>query len=248
MSGVAEPREIRPGGSTAAGGAVAYRLNKVRRYTLVRGRWLDCGCCNGDYAEGLRAAGASDVTGVDIDPARVARARQRFAAEQLTFVTATGESLPFPDAHFDGILLNEVLEHVDHQSRTLAELHRVLTPGGMLIVFSPNRWFPFEGHGARLGRWNISVPVPVVPWLPRRLSSRVMKARNYWPRELRALVAAAGFDVCAVDFAMPLFGEYAWMPEWAIERYRAGLSDIERSPVLRRFGVSTMVVARRPGV
>jgi hypothetical protein len=43
---------------------------------------------------------------------------------------------------------------------------------------SPNRWFPFEGHGMRfLGR-DFGFPIPFLPWLPNALSSRVMTARN----------------------------------------------------------------------
>lgn len=241
-----EPREIRPGGSTATGGAVDYRLGKVASLTGVRGRWLDCGCCDGAYTVGLRQRGAELAIGSDIDPERVAAASQLLGGGGVSFLAAAAESLPFPDRYFDGVLLNEVLEHVEDQRRALSELRRVLVPGGLLVVFSPNRWFPFEGHGMVLGSKNFGSPVPLLPWLPRRLSLPLMKARNYWPSELRDLVAAAGFDVIHTGFAFPLFSRYPWMPGWAIPRYIRLLPWLERFPVLRRFGVSTFVLARRP--
>lgn len=241
-----EPHEIRPGGSTAAGGVVDYRLRKVAAVAPIRGRWLDCGSCDGEYAAGLLAHGATSVVGTDVDPERVAGSQARYRhLDRLEFVTAAGEELPFPDAHFDGVLLNEVLEHVRDQRQTLTELARVLAPGGVLAVFSPNRWFPFEGHGMAVGSFNIGGPVPLLPWLPRRVAQTVMKARNYWPGELRDLVAGAGLIVDRVDFAFPLFGHYPWMPKSWIRRYLSNLDRVERLRLIRRFGVSTLVVAHR---
>jgi ubiquinone/menaquinone biosynthesis C-methylase UbiE len=242
-----EPREIRPGGSTAAGGVVDYRLDKVAGLVQIRGCWLDCGCCDGEYTAALRERGADLVIGTDVDSVRVARARGRWSDRAgVEFDVATAESLPFDDRHFDGVLLNEVLEHVVDQEAALRELRRVLAPGGVLVVFSPNRWFPFEGHGMIVGSRNFGSPVPLLPWLPRRLSLPVMKARNYWPHELRRLVAAAGFEIAHVGFAFPLFGHYRWLPAWAIRRYLSLLPRLERLPAVRRFGVSTLVLARRP--
>ncbi|QZT62297.1 class I SAM-dependent methyltransferase [Mycolicibacterium austroafricanum] len=240
-----EPREIRPGGSTATGGVVDYRLGLVAGYFRLSGRWLDCGSCDGDYTVALRERGADSVVGADPDHRRTAAARSRWIDRTgVDFVAAAAEALPYPDGHFNGILLNEVLEHVDEQEGALRELRRVLEPGGVLAVFSPNRWFPFEGHGIRVGRRNVSSPVPLVPWLPRRLSLRVMKARNYWPWELRDLIVGAGFDVIDINYAWPLLSHYPWIPSGLIPRYRALVPRLQRSKLLRRFGVSTLVVAR----
>ncbi|BBX20095.1 SAM-dependent methyltransferase [Mycolicibacterium duvalii] len=240
-----EPCEIRPGGSTATGGVVDYRLGIIARYCRISGRWLDCGSCDGEYTAGLEEHGAHTVVGVEADPGRTEAARGRWASRPgVEFIAASAEALPYPDGHFDGILLNEVLEHVADQECVLRELRRVLAPGGVLVVFSPNRWFPFEGHGIRLGGWNVSSPVPFVPWLPRQLSLRVMKARNYWPRELRALIAAAGFDVVDVSYAWPLLSHYPWIPGRLVPRYRALIPRLQRSKLVRRFGVSTVVIAR----
>ena len=242
-----QPRQIRPGGSTATGGVVDYRLDLIAEYGPIGGRWLDCGSCEGEYTVALASRGAELAVGAEPDESRTTAARHRWRDHtKVQFVTAAGEALPFPDCHFDGVLLNEVLEHVDDQEATLRELRRVLAPGGVLALFSPNRWFPFEGHGMSIGSWNISSPVPLLPWLPRRLSLPVMKARNYWPYELRDLVACAGLTIMDVNYALPLLSHYPWLPRAAISRYQALVPRLHQSRSLRRFGVSTLIVAHRP--
>ena len=249
MAEVFEPKELIRGDSTAEPGVVEYRLDLLQRFTKIEGRWLDCGCAEGSYAQAFLHAGASEVVGTDVEADRVADASAGAAEHglaNLSFHVAAAEDLPFEDASFDGAFLNEVLEHVADQQRSLEELCRVLKPGGVLVVFSPNRWFPLEGHGAKIGSLHLGFPVPIVPWLPQRLSSRMMTARNYWPRQLAATIAAGGFRIETVDFALPLFSKYPWMPKRAIDAYREAMPRIQRSAVLRRFGVSTLVVARRP--
>lgn len=243
----APPRGMGPGGSTAAGGVADYRLDKVQAHRPLRGRWLDCGSCDGEYTATLRQRGASTVVGVEVDPVRAAAARTRWADRlDVFFVAAAAEALPFPDNCFEGALLNEVLEHVADEEGCLGELGRVLDPGALLAVFSPNRWFPFEGHGMSAGRFSVGFPVPVLPWLPERLATKVMQARNYWPGELAALVAGAGLRVVTVDFAMPLFSHYRWLPDRVIAAYRNRLAKLEDSRWLRRFGVSTLILAHKP--
>jgi SAM-dependent methyltransferase len=246
-STVHEPPQIGRGFSTAEDGVVDYRLGRIASYVPIKGRWLDCGCAEGDYTVALKAAGADSVVGTDIEISRVAEAQQRWAEVAGTeFIEAPAEKLPLPDASVDGVLLNEVLEHVADQERTLSELRRVLVPGGVLVVFSPNRWFPFEGHGAVFGRWEIGVPVPLIPWLPQRLTARTMTARNYWPRQLAAIVRDAGFQVLQLDYALPLFTKYRWLPPFLLKRYSESLPRLDQHRWIRKFGVSTIVVAAKP--
>lgn len=244
-SPVAEPRWRAPGGSTAAGGVVEYRIAKLEGHRPVRGRWLDCGCCDGGYTAGLMAAGASTAIGMEIDPQRARAAEEAAGAPEgprPRFLAASSELMPFSTGSFDGVLLNEVLEHVDDQQATLRQVARVLRPGGCLALFSPNRWFPFEGHGMRCRGLGIGSPVPLLPWLPRRATASVMQARNYWPKELATLVAEAGLRVQAVDWALPLLSHYPWLPRPLADRYRTAVPRLDKNPIIRRFGVSTLVV------
>lgn len=242
---VVRPENIRPGHSTAYGRSVEYRLGKLARLGLIRGAWLDCGCAEGQYTLGLLRQGASEAIGTDINEDAVKNSRRLYAREpHLSFAVAAAEAMPFDEGCFDGILLNEVLEHVDDERRTLVEMHRLLRPGGHLVVYSPNRWFPFEGHGLT-GPVRMPFPVPLVPWLPAALTGRWMQARNYWPGELQKLVAAAGFNIVHVAFAWPLFSQYRWLPDSLIRAYGKVLPFLERLPVVRRFGVSTLIVGEK---
>ena len=157
-----------PGGHTAYGPMVGYRLGKLEERGILHGDWLDCGCAQGYYAAALAERGASTVVGVDAIERLVAYADEQPHPPTVTFQVASAEHLPFADDSFDGVLMNEVLEHVADEEATLRELARVLRPGGHLALFSPNRWFPFEGHGARLFRQRVVInqPVPLMSWLP----------------------------------------------------------------------------------
>jgi SAM-dependent methyltransferase len=233
--------------STAIGSTVSYRIGLLERRRLIAGRWLDIGCAEGSYSEALVEAGASSVTGVDIDQERIADAMKRNRHfPRVQFEVSAAERLPFGEASFDAVFINEVLEHVADERATLREAHRVLCSGGLLILVGPNRWFPFEGHGIRLGRFlTLGVPVPFVPWLPTSLTRRFVRARNYWPRDLGEMAVAAGFVVEDVQSVFPLFARYPWMPRCLRPSYLLLVPRLETMWGVRRLGVSTLIVGRR---
>lgn len=240
------PRFPGPGHHTAYGGMLDYRLDKVVRAGGLRGDWLDLGCADGYYVVALAQRGAASVVGAEVNPDLVRRADGLPHPENVRFVLAGEGRLPFDDACFDGVLLNEVLEHVADERAVLSEIARVLRPGGTLALFSPNRFFPFEGHGARWSETRAlwSRPVPLMPWLPRRLTDRVATARNYWPWELERLVTDAGMTVRHRDWVLAQFEQYPWLPPRATAWYRRNLERIERSPAARFFAVSTFILAQ----
>ena len=238
--------DFEPGASTAVPSNVAYRLGKIRELGILRGDWLDCGCADGGYTAHLVELGAESATGVDPDGDRIGLARERTpAGASVRFVEGTAEALPFAEDCFDGVLLNEVLEHVRDERRALREIRRVLRPGGYLVIMSPNRWFPFEGHGMRVGGWKFDSPVPLLPWMPTAVSRHFTRARNYWSNELCDLVRTVGLSVRVAGYAFPVFEVYPWLPAPVIRRYRTLVPVLERLPVVRRFGVSNFVVAQK---
>ena len=239
---VREPGHPHPGASTAFPGNVGYRLGKLKAYGLLRGVWLDCGCAEGGYTQALVEWGADRAVGIDPDPERIAAARRDNRNASLVEYHACSESFPFPAGTFDGVLLNEVLEHVSDEATTLREARRVLRRSGRLVVMSPNRWFPFEGHGMEVAGRKFGFPIPLLPWLPSSFSSRFMAARNYWPRQLIGIVRNAGFAIEQVDYILPTFELYEWMPRFVADFYREAMPLIERTP-LRKLGVSTLVIA-----
>jgi SAM-dependent methyltransferase len=233
-----------PGNPTALPLNVSYRVSRIAN--LITGRWLDLGCADGGYVAELLRQGAAEVVGVDTAEERIAKAAAR-GLPHTSFQIAEGESLPFPDAHFDGVFMNEVFEHVTDEKATLREVARVLAPGGKLVLISPNRWFPFEGHGMRTSLFTTGSPVPLLPWLPQSLAKRWMTARNYWPGQLVDLVKEAGLIVESRGFIWPVLEFYPWLPKYLRETYQAHIHFFDQVPGLRRFGVSTLVVARRDG-
>ena len=101
---------------------------------------LDLGCAGGFMAEALDDRGAQ-VTG--IDPAKDAIAAAQAHAAQggrtITYDVGVGEALPYPDDHFDAVVCVDVLEHVADLDRVLAEVARVLKPGGLFLYDTINR-------------------------------------------------------------------------------------------------------------
>ena len=237
---------IWPGKSTAFPVTVCYRIDKLRDTGCLHGRWLDLGCADGGYVSAMIEGGADAVVGVDPNADQIAEARGR-GLRAAEFVVAESEHLPFADAAFDGVLLNEVFEHVGDERATLGEVYRVLKPGGTLALMSPNRWYPLEGHGARIGHRTLNIPIPLLPYLPRRLGQRMMLARNYWPGELVRMVEQAGLLVERTTFLLPTFQQFPVLRGVPLKAYLRAMPRIERTPGLRRFaGLSTFVQARRP--
>jgi ubiquinone/menaquinone biosynthesis C-methylase UbiE len=96
-------------------------------------RILDAGCGAGPTMAALRKAGAS-VVGFDVSAAMVDLARQRLGADADLRVADLAEPLPFGDAEFDDVVASLVLHYLEDWSGPLAELRRVLKPGGRLLV------------------------------------------------------------------------------------------------------------------
>jgi SAM-dependent methyltransferase len=233
--------------STAHGDIPAYRLDKLRAFGVLHGRWLDLGCGIGEYTPLLVSYGADGAVGIDPDESRIAVAIDAHRDDRtVEFRHAVGEALPLEDGSIDGVLLNEVLEHVADERVALSEIARVLRPGGHLALFSPNRFFPFEGHPLQVGGTTLDFPTPLTPWLPRRLTERVRTARAYWPGELSRLVADSGLEIVSLSTAFPQFDHYRWLPAPVVRRYKRSLPRIERTPGVRWFGVSVLVLGRKP--
>jgi ubiquinone/menaquinone biosynthesis C-methylase UbiE len=96
-------------------------------------RVLDVGCGAGPLSAALRAKGAI-VTGFDASPAMIDLARHRLGEDADVRVGDLGQPLPYDDGSFDEVVASLVLHYLEDWAGPLAELRRVLRPGGRLLV------------------------------------------------------------------------------------------------------------------
>ena len=101
---------------------------------------LDLGCAGGFMAEEMTTRGAR-VTGIDpaADAVAAARARAAQVGQDIRYDVGVGEELPYDGGGFDAVVCVDVLEHVADLDRVLAEVARVLRPGGLFLFDTINR-------------------------------------------------------------------------------------------------------------
>lgn len=206
----------------------------------LQGKVLDNGCGVGMYIQPLSRFGGW-VAGVEFDYPRAVEARK--VATAVT--NAAGEYLPFPEDTFDLILSNEVIEHVADDQLAIHEIVRVLRPGGRLVLFCPNRGYPFETHGVYWrGEYHFG-NVPLVNYLPRRIRDKLAPhVRVYTRRDLERLFD--GLPIVLVERRI-IFGGY---DNIAIRFPRLGsvlrsiLYFLERTP-FQVFGLSHFWVVEK---
>jgi len=165
-------------------------------------RWLDVGCGNGAFTELLveRCAPAS-VHGVDPAAGQIAYARSRPAARSAEFSLGDAMALPFADDSFDAAVMPLVLFFVPDPPKGVAEMARVVAPGGLVAAYS---WdmigggFPYQALQAEMREMNAIVRVA-----PNPDASRMKVVRELWlgaglvaveTREITVQRTFEGFD------------------------------------------------------
>lgn len=165
---------------------------------------LDLGSGVGSFVvacrrRGLRAFGVEpDRIGQGAKITSIQIARRRLALP--VFVSAVGEELPFPDACFDLVALNQVIEHVADQSMVVREAARVVREGGVIYVACPNYLRFYEPH----------YKIFWAPILPKALGRTYLRLRGRSPamldqltyttnRRLRRLLENLGSDFTVLD-------------------------------------------------
>jgi SAM-dependent methyltransferase len=210
----------------------------MRRYVDLEDKSiLDIGCGVGAFVRRLREF-STRVAGIDVDRERVTDGGK--AVPDLAL--AVGERLPFADGAFDVVLLHEVLEHVTDDQATLREAYRVLRPGGRVVVFCPNRLYPFETHGIFLGKRYLFGNMPLVNYLPDPVRDRLVPhARAYTKGRLRRIYRRASLRPLVHSYVFPGFDHIMANRKIVGRALRSLLYPLENSP-LRIFGLSHFVV------
>lgn len=215
------------------------RLDLVRQYApLERRAILDVGCGIGTYVRAFRRF-SERVVGVDVDPARIAEASQTLPR----LCVASAEALPFLDGSFDVVFSHEVLEHLPDDRQAVLEAVRVLRrPGGHLVVFVPNRGYPFETHGIYWrGRYRFG-NIPLVNYLPARWRNRFCPhVRAYTGRDVQHLLEGLPLRVVVHTQIFAGYDKLVRRSPWLGHLLRAITYRLERTPA-RWLGLSHLLV------
>lgn len=218
-----------------------WRAGQQRRLEMIKsaageriqGTFIEIGFGVGLYLEHIQPLGGK-VIGSEYDLPRAAQAKEK----SDLILGAACEYLPFQDGTFDLILSNEVIEHVTDDILAIQEMIRTLKPGGRLVLFCPNRWYPFETHGIYWrGIYHFGNKA-LINYLPRVWRNRLAPhVRVYTRKDLNKLfqdlpvqfilrkVIFGGYD--NIINRLPRFGR--WL--------RGFLYQLEKTP-LSIFGLS----------
>lgn len=223
MSG-RDPR--RPSGADGRGGSEAYdegyyRYRESTRdfreeakllYELLRpepgSSILEVGCGGGAFLAFLEQRGHRAV-GVDILEEAVRLAEK--AAPRSAVLLAEASRLPFPDSEFDRLVSHHLVEHLTDSKEALREWRRVLRPGGIIVVCTPNRLYPspriFEdpGHVRLYSRAELEEAM-------EENGFRVIRSFTVFPHLFR--------DRVSVKVGVPLFRFFYRLP-WFRDRGRS---------------------------
>jgi ubiquinone/menaquinone biosynthesis C-methylase UbiE len=189
------PETIRHMTRNEADMAFKKRAETIFEWVPPHDEWriLDCACGRGFYLNMYRYVSRCELVGLELD-AEIIRKAQRNVGHLpgITLTRGNIYALPFPDDYFDGVLLSEILEHIDDDVAGLREVRRVLKPGGVVAITVPNANYPFW--------WD-----PINKTLETVFHTKIRRGplagiwanheRLYEREQLRVVVEAAGFEV-----------------------------------------------------
>jgi SAM-dependent methyltransferase len=182
-------------------------------------RILDVGCGSGPTLTDLRDRGAI-VTGIDSSARMLEQARTRLGSDIDLRVVDLAEPLPFEDSTFDDVIASQVLHYMKDWGPSLIEIHRVLKPGGRLIVSEehPSAIF-FSDRLSGGDREYFGIHERTEKWILGGQTAEL----TFWDRPLHAMTdafVAAGFRISAICEPAPAPEAFDRFPE--IRKHESG--------------------------
>ncbi len=173
---------------------------KIKNF--VRGqkplRMLDLGCGSGWFSfEMSERSPETVIYGIDVSVYKASVFRDQIISRnlenKLVSAAANGENLPFPDAFFEIVVMDEVIEHLLEPNKTLKEAMRVIKPSGYLLITTPSRFMTKF--------WKLSAIIPT--FLKRLCKGEPLSRENkrdlhenlFHPSELKSMIRESGFDI-----------------------------------------------------
>ena len=185
------------------------------------GPLLDAGCGTGGFLARLRQARpGARAMGLEFKPEAAARARSKAG---VPVAVGSVNAIPFADGAFDGLVSLDVLSHAAAEpDRALAEFHRVLRPGGLLVV-----------------------NLPAYQWLASAHDIRVHNARRFTAGGARALLAAAGFADILTRYWNALLFPLMVVQRKLLARGAGHQSDVALPPAWLNGGLHAVTALER---
>lgn len=164
-------------------------------------RIIDIGCGAGAYGSVAEKFGSKIVVGLDLKKMYL---KNRKAIQR---VQASGLRTPFKDESFDVAFMIESLEHLPDDKQALFEVRRILKKGGLFFITVPNKFYPFETHGLKIGNCNINnvfnIGIPFLSWMPKFIRQKMERAKIYTQKQLITYLVEQGFTPIKIDYMMP---------------------------------------------
>lgn len=205
---------------------------------------LDVGCGDGYHAcvfntlNGM--AENADICGIDISKSRVEFAfmlSQEHAFSNIHWMVGSAEALPFPVHQFDIILCSDVVEHLLYPEKCFAEMFRVLKPGGIAIVTTPNATNPLIRAGAYMRGKEDTISVDDEEHIS-------LKGMKEWLR----ISTNAGFNISGIRRGALIFGGHSYNRHPVLFSFIMLIDQIfDRLPFFKNWGEAITLKLSKPG-
>jgi len=150
---------------------IAHVIRELSNYSSGQRNCLDIGCSSGIITTHL-ASLFTMTLGIDFDPIAMDHL-ERAGTNPVYFLRGDAMHLPLSPESVDVVICAQVYEHVPSDEELMAEIFRILKPGGLVFFSGPNKLFPIEPHYF----------LPFLHWLPARLANhylRLFKRGDYY--------------------------------------------------------------------